>query len=255
MAAATLMEKVRSELILARSASILGGGDANKVSMLIQSCIAIGPACSGTAGSRAVPATGQVLVVDMTTATVDIGDMSGSRKSPKVGVTHAWRTCSHAKPHPTAHSCSSHRTANSSATPQEEKPAPVPSASLRELFQFATWVDGLLMLAGAVMALWTGAALPLFILFFSDLLDQVGQASIGASLTFEDLMQPCITMYILGGTAQLCGWFYALCFDLAKERQIGKLRKVRGMPVLGRHSRAALFGTADCIECLLSHAP
>jgi ATP-binding cassette subfamily B (MDR/TAP) protein 1 len=105
------------------------------------------------------------------------------------------------------------------------KAEPIPTATCGQLFRFATPLDGVLMVVGALAALFTGAALPLFITLFADLLEEVGGAATGAKLDFDIMYQQCIYMLYLGAGAQVCGWIYGWAFDLAKERQLVQLKK------------------------------
>ena len=109
-----------------------------------------------------------------------------------------------------------------------EKAPPVPTATLGELFQFATPFDYLLIFLGAISAAGTGAALPLFILLFGTLLDQIGSATTGAALQFEGpggMLEISLWMVYLGVGCQLAGWVYGWTFEHSKERQIVQLRK------------------------------
>ena len=105
---------------------------------------------------------------------------------------------------------------------QKEK---LPSASCAQLFQFATLFDMLLMFVGAIAAAFTGAALPLFIVFFAELLEEVGSFATGESLSFDKMWSSCRAMFLMGGGAHIGGFVYGWAFDLTKERQLVKLKK------------------------------
>ena len=101
----------------------------------------------------------------------------------------------------------------------------LPSASCAQLFQFATLFDMILMFVGAVAAAFTGAALPLFIVFFAELLEEVGSFATGEALSFDKMWSSCRAMFLMGGGAHIGGFVYGWAFDLTKERQLVKLKK------------------------------
>ena len=102
------------------------------------------------------------------------------------------------------------------AKAKKQKAEKVPTASVGQLFGFAGVIDFLLMFVGMVAAAGTGAALPLFILFFSDLLDEVGSFATGTPLSFDTMLKTTTSMFFLGAGAHAGGWIYGTCFELSK---------------------------------------
>lgn len=114
------------------------------------------------------------------------------------------------------------------ATPEASlKASQVKLASWAQLFQFADRTDLLLMLTGCGMAAAVGAALPIFIIVFADLLTAVGQGNVSDN-SFSGpggALENGLIMIYIGAASQAAGTIFGTCFELSKNRQMARLRK------------------------------
>jgi ATP-binding cassette subfamily B (MDR/TAP) protein 1 len=104
------------------------------------------------------------------------------------------------------------------------KAAPAPKVELvpySDLFYFADGLDWLCMFLGTVSACATGVAMPVFMLIFGSLLDEIGKGQGSFQDTINKL---AMSMAALGAGAFVVSAFQVAFFAFASARQTERLR-------------------------------
>lgn len=105
----------------------------------------------------------------------------------------------------------------------EEKLAPV---GIFELFRFATPFEKGLMAVGSVCALGHGSLLPLFTIFFGDIITVGGtpDAVADPSVVTDKINSICVKFIILAGVAFVLAFLQVFCWMVAAQRQGSRIR-------------------------------
>ncbi|OSX69448.1 hypothetical protein BU14_1509s0001, partial [Porphyra umbilicalis] len=106
---------------------------------------------------------------------------------------------------------------------EEEKLTPVGTF---ELFRFATPFEIGLMVVGSICAFGHGALLPLFTIFFGDIITVGGtpDAVANPDEVADRINSICIKFMILGGVAFVLAFFQVFCWMVAAQRQGARIR-------------------------------
>mgnify|MGYP001070529377 CR=1 FL=1 len=91
-----------------------------------------------------------------------------------------------------------------------------------ELFKFADWFDIILMIVGAICSIGHGVMMPLFSIFFGDVVNAFGDPSAGLVDAVTDIV---IKFLILAAAAGVASYFQVTCFMLAGQRQANRIRQ------------------------------
>jgi len=114
-----------------------------------------------------------------------------------------------------------------SAAPKKEKPAPEPTATLSEFFQYISACEALLLAFAIVCATGTGVAQPLMLLAFGELFQGLGAGSvISGAVVSDDRMNTVLLILIYIGVGMfICQAIAVIIIDTITARQMLKYRR------------------------------
>eukprot|EP00250_Pteridium_aquilinum_P021625 c25182_g3_i2 orf=556-4299(-) len=107
---------------------------------------------------------------------------------------------------------------------ENEKAHSQPSVSYFKLFSFATGLDYLLMAGGTIGACGHGAALPLAVLLFGNIVDSVGIYFLDPPRLYQDASKYCLYCVYVGIVTLASAWLEVFCWTYTGERQSSKMR-------------------------------
>ncbi|MCO5563019.1 hypothetical protein L7F22_016655 [Adiantum nelumboides] len=108
--------------------------------------------------------------------------------------------------------------------PENEKTRKQPTISYFKLFSTATALDYILMAGGTIGALAHGAALPLAVLLFGNIVESVGIYFLNPPKLYEDASKYCLDCVYVGIVTLAAAWLEVFCWTYTGERQASKIR-------------------------------
>lgn len=98
------------------------------------------------------------------------------------------------------------------------------TVSYFKLFSFATPLDYVLMAAGTIGACGHGAALPLAVLLFGNIVDSIGIYFFDPPRLYRDASKYCLYCVYVGIVTLVAAWLEVSCWTFTGERQSSRIR-------------------------------
>ncbi|KAH7427059.1 hypothetical protein KP509_10G028600 [Ceratopteris richardii] len=106
----------------------------------------------------------------------------------------------------------------------EEADPPPAAVPFFRLFAYATPLDWFLMVIAGIAAIAHGAALPIYLHFFGEIIDLFGSGSLTTSELYHKFTQHCLSILYVAASALIAGWIEVSFWIYTGERQTARIR-------------------------------